>query len=861
METFKVHSLRANSTLAPSGILVWPRQPLPTSVPWTTKVVFTLGCLWNLLAPLKAWGLSRYGFVPTSSTVVQNLNWDSELNGAFLTSLYAAAGIDSGYPRNATRYINVVLDFLVAPRSSALWATGYANSSHVYQMSLNGRPRRQSLNASRELRRFAHDLPAFTALGFGLWGSERLFSALPPVADDCGVQDVAEAVLCLKGVSMQSYVNLQYTSPLSPSSNADDAAAVAAWEALIFPDLAACLRRRAQLVAAMASEGAALVALVHELSANYSLSVVNVAGAGLLYAPVTFTAGFLDISGARAGKLTYQLMGRDPAAVYLVGSGHLDSIFVSRETAWFCAIQYVDPITRQKDATQCFARVGATLPAFFAAKYIATYSGTRYIDNADVVPSAMVGNVTLYTWRSVPTRVDDRRVPTQGTWTLLWQDLISSVHGSPRDTAAALEEFCLVGDGCFHACLNETASSGMTLTYMRGGVCISAPNTILYDANAIFTDAACFGRGDHHVQVTYLDGAGVRRRAVANHTAGPLGILACLIGGRPPSIELPSYVMEMLTQGPQATIAITVANGSETITLNFLSLLSLLGQVYFAVSVALHMARTQNWAQLSVQARYSRATCNVGSVVWIRHRTAMCGVGFLGLLTWHIGAMRCGCEWRSDAMSYIKLDPSYVCAVDPWGHMSNGLECLRLLSFAWTFFAMASMDKVPGVTRHWQGYLMVVVLLGFVPLTVLAALVGYCMTLRSTYFPIVHSQFVLVALWCTVLTVLRSALAAPYMRLVEACLLAVGLRPQRIDRRSLFHGLIGNVYWTSAASWHETPACYVPLSLLFKTDGVHLNYIHDHAYYPNGVVNAVLSQHPHPDWVETEREYYVCARM
>ncbi|OQR87995.1 hypothetical protein ACHHYP_07725 [Achlya hypogyna] len=823
-----------------------------------TFVLFALSCLWNLAAPFKAWELSRYGFLPTSNTVVLNLEWDTVLNGRLLSQLYAAAGIPLSRPLNATRYLNVFLDFVVTPRSVGRWATAFVNSADVSQMSINGRPRRRSLNASRERALFERDIHRFESSGFLLWGTEVLFDVLPPVADGTAVQDVAEAVLCLKGVSADAFVNLQYPSKLDPLKNPSDAAAVAVWADIMFPDLAACLVRRNELLAAAPTPAAGVVALAEELAATFNLSLVNIAGTEYLYSPTTFLEGFLDISGQRAGQLTYQIMGRDPAVVYMVGSGNLDSILVARETAWWCSIQYIDPATGAPNATKCFTQVATTLPAFFLAKYTHIYAGTRYVDASAVAVSGSLGNLTTHAWRPqaiapLDTIREIEVAGSQRTFRLFWQAAIAEAGGAV-DADAALEELCLVDDGCVSGCRNESASGGTTLAFRRGGACVSAPNAVAYDANRIFTDRRCLGAGGSLVQITYLDSRGNRRNVTLRGTGRALGVLACIIGGRPPNTDFPSYLYDILSQDTQATIATTVVNGSETIVLNFISLVSLFGDIFFFVCVCAYLRTAPTWLH-HPQVAFSRTSCGVGAIVWARHRTVLVLVNSLSLLAWHIGAARTTCAWDATAATTVSVDPTYTCTVVPWGHLSSVAEGVRLFSMTWTFFAIAFLDRMPGITRHWRAYATAVGLLGFIPLTLGAAAIAYASQLRPVLLPAVHSQFVLLVLWCGYVVLLRSRLAAPYVMWAEDCIQRVGFAKQSIAPNSAFRTVVGAVYWTSANLRTEAPATYVPLSLLLKTPGIAVNQIRDHEY----ILGPAVAARKHPEWVATASEYYVCA--
>ncbi|KAF0714315.1 hypothetical protein As57867_003914, partial [Aphanomyces stellatus] len=275
-----------------------------------------------------------------------------------------------------------------------------------------------------------------------------------------------------------------FPSPLHPYTNADDANALAVWRARQFPHLTQCLARRAQLIQSSSSPQAAVVTLAQELAAAYNVSLVNIAGYGQLHAVQTFLDGFVDVSGLRSGSLVYQISGPNTFSVLTGSSGHMDSLSSPRETVWWCSIQYIDPVTGTPNATQCFEKVGSTLASFFLGKYVAMYAGTRYVDNGALVKGPTTGAVTAYTYKPqhvVPLK--DIRVATQlgnfTAWNALIVNLIANVTSTPPDASNALEELCLVGDGCFSACRNASASAGTTLTYMRGGTCVTSIDTVM----------------------------------------------------------------------------------------------------------------------------------------------------------------------------------------------------------------------------------------------------------------------------------------------------------------------------------------------------------------------------------------------
>ncbi|KDO18345.1 hypothetical protein SPRG_21719 [Saprolegnia parasitica CBS 223.65] len=747
------------------------------------RIIFYVCCLWNAAAPLKAWFLSRYGFVPTTTTTIVNLHWDTVLNGKFLTQLYTNAGIPLATPLTATRYLNVFMDFKILPRSIGTWAGSYAGTETVYQMDLDGRPLRRSLDGAAEVAAFNAALSAFTASGFNLWGTELIRSYVPPTTSFGSLQDVAEAVLCLKGMSLETF-----------------------------------------------SSGAA----------------------------------------------TYEISGRDLFATVLGGSGYINSIFAPRETAWWCSIQYVDPATNAPNRTQCFERMSVALPAFFVGKYISLNSGSRYVDNADVVAGATIGNLQSYHYKHHEVQpLASIKLATLGnrtTWAAWIPEVIATVAQTPVDTSDAIEELCFVGDGCFAACLNETASGGTTYTYRRGGECVGTIDSVAISLHELYSDSACLGlgTGTSHIQVTYLNHAGVRSTRVASQAASPMAILACIVGGRVPNGDyLPSNFIDMVSRGTEASLVVTSSNGSEAIMLNCIALISLLGYVYFLLWIAIFAWRTLRWVAVLAntnenvaQLRFSTYRANLSTRVWMHERSTMSVTGFLGLVAWHLGASQCKCVWRNTAS--VADDPAYVCSINPVGHVLEISEVVRLLSHAWVFFALAFLDLFPGLTVHFAGYAVAVVLLALIPLLLWAIPLAYMMRVWAStpWLQWMHSHLFLALLWLTVLWLMRSRCFAPYRRLVERCLHCVGLRKQRIDAKSPLRSILGAYFWTDAVDVHDDDTAYVPLSLLLQTKDVAMDRICDHEYWLcQEDFDARDWSHTlpttHPKWVLEHRGYYV----
>ncbi|EQC25695.1 hypothetical protein SDRG_16433 [Saprolegnia diclina VS20] len=677
----------------------------------TRKYILTLGffisCVWNLVAPLKAWALSRYGFVSTADTIVLNVNWNTVLNGRFLTQLYTSSGIALRAPRPADRYINVFLDFIVVPRSELTWAKSLYGTGNIFQMDLDGRCMRQSLDGPRQADQFNKDILAYTASGYPLWGTEVVRAMVPPVPGFVQLHEISEAMLCLKGMPLEDYVNVQFVSSLQPYNKSSDAAAIAMWRQKLFPNLSECLARRAALVAAANPPADGVAALAKELAATFKTGVVNIAGNAQLYTPMTFLDGFVDLSGLKSGSVTYQLNGRDPSALLFAGSGYLDAVMNPRETAWWCSIQYVDPATNSPNATQCFEKVATTLPSVFLGKYVVAGAGSRFSD-------------------------------------------------------------------------------------------------------------------------------------------------------------YPSFVMDMLTQGTQASIVMTKANGSEAIILNFIALLSLAGYGYFFVRISIYLYQTAKWirrmpdSSQKKQLLYSVVNCSISSVIWSHYRTSMQFIGFLGFIAWHLGTSSSSCQWDHSIVD-VSVDATYSCRIDSLGHFSSFAEIIRLFSYSWVFYALVFMDRMPGIAIYMPGYIVAALLLGFVPLSLLAIVVAeICKArLQSPALFLIHNQLFLVLLWLAVFWLLRTPLLRPVHRLVELCLGLVGVKKQKLHIESPFYAMLGDHFWIETALHRDEDVMYVPLSVLMETKNLKLRNIYDHEYFTYGVLKTEKTRSDHPLWLQTQLEYYV----
>ncbi|KDO22828.1 hypothetical protein SPRG_11587 [Saprolegnia parasitica CBS 223.65] len=866
----------ASNRILPSAAMLPPDASVRRRRRQLLALGYCLSCLWNLASPFKSWYLARYGFVATNDILTLTLQWNTVLNSRLLTQLYAAAGIPLSAPLPPTRYINVFLDFVVVPRSQLLWAASFDATNGSAQLDVEGQSYRSGLDGYAERARFDTDISAFASSGFPLWGSEVITKFIPPQNAPTNLQEITEGVLCLRGINLEDYVYLVFQSLLQPYHRASDHAAVQAWRRAMFPHLNACLARRRVLVASATSTAAALTQLAAELATNFSVGLLNVAGSAQLYRPMTFKDGYIDLSGTRSGTVTYQISGPNPMHALSASSGFLNAMLVARETAWWCSIQYVDPVTNHSDPRQCFERFSSTLPSFFLGKYLDRNSGTRYLDSDAFTETSTLGQLTSYDYRRMTVvPLDAIRMATPGNltgWNLLWKELLRAV-GEDVLASDALEELCLVGDGCFSACANASASGGTTLTYRRGNTCVATADSIAHGLSDVFADMACFGlgHGQDAVLITSIAVDGTRKQATVAKTAGPTAIWACLIGGRTPQTSYPSLVVDLLTQGTQATLVVVKSNGSEAIVLNFLSLLALGGDAYFSLETGLYLRKLYLWyhahRQLDMHAAqriFSVVNSSVSGAIWARHRLFMRTAAFLGLCAWHLGAMQSGCAW-ADTIDDVSVDALYACHVDVWGHLASIADVLRLVSYSWNLFAMAFLDTMPGIAVNVAGYALAWLVLGLLPLTLLAACVAQMCAWRLVLPGLawVHNQLFLVLLWAFVLGCLRRPIVQRHVvQCITPLLRVVRVRPQKLEKSSPYFSLIGPCIWIDTAEWRPEPTKYVPLSVLLECSNVRITNVIAHEYFACGLDDDARSAgshaHGHPTWLHELDEYYVC---
>ncbi|GLD95588.1 hypothetical protein PINS_up004265 [Pythium insidiosum] len=264
--------------------------------------VWALSFLWNALSPVKNWTLSRYEISSAEVAMNFGMNWWDELDHKYVKFLYEHAGVPcfvrDGEP---TRLVNIYVDFMVLPRATS-WAHGI---SAWHQDALVGRYCQAGLVPQREAQtRALQEL--LTSANVRLWG--KTVRHFIPDQTACHLNEVPEAILCLKGINATQLLNLEWSTGRDPSDPVVFAA-MSAWQTLVLPSLAACLERRELLRSQHETLDDALLALATELSTNFSLNPYGFAGTKNLVAVYNHRAGFLDVNGRLSGVRKVSLSG------------------------------------------------------------------------------------------------------------------------------------------------------------------------------------------------------------------------------------------------------------------------------------------------------------------------------------------------------------------------------------------------------------------------------------------------------------------------------------------------------------------------------------------------------------------------
>ncbi|GLE10622.1 hypothetical protein PINS_up022839 [Pythium insidiosum] len=660
---------------------------------WLTTLTCVVSCVWNVSSPFKQWALSRYGLIASDVTVSRTVAWNTVLDPAYVEFLYDHAGVPLDRRGEPRMLINVFIDFMIVPKATR-WGhllNDMANDQYA------GRYCRAGLEPNVQAQLAAID--ANFSTGVTLWNGQLMTDFVPDQATGCAVGEVTEAVLCLKGINASTLVNLEWSAGVDPR-DPEIHDGLHAFQALLFPNLSACLARRTHLVAHWGRD-AGLVRLTAELATNFSLELRNLAGTGNLYAPFRQRAGFVDLSGMRSGERVTLMMGNvlDRSMNNLDGNNGV--LVAARETLWWCILSRPAHFATFRACVEHYARA---LPAFQVGFYLRSPASSRYAENRLFSGPTPHGSLSRFEFLSDRVRVAfaHDQLPRESLTTGVYghykaiqaEAVAREFNGTDRTAVAnAVFEHCLVADGCSEACQNQSADGSWTVAFRRSGDCLhrTVPPGLLNARG--FTSARCFGNGsaDGRVQVTLKAGA---IPTVTNTTRGPVSlfvyeraarpgnVLACIIGGRVPRETddddyLPTYFYDMVFAGANTVLTTSFRAGSELLLVNIYALVILVGSLFYSVCVAHEHIRVFGrfaWRQRSLlrspSLLFSLVDADLVAATWQRHYAALQLLGALGLVTWYIGAVETRCAWflqqreiTTDALALAIADvsPHYAC--------------------------------------------------------------------------------------------------------------------------------------------------------------------------------------------------------
>ncbi|DBA03120.1 TPA: hypothetical protein N0F65_003367, partial [Lagenidium giganteum] len=260
----------------------------------------SLSLVWNVASPIKSWILSSYELISNDSIQSEEMQWMHSLDAQFIQSLYEDANVPLDYPGQAKRFVNVYIDFMVQPMSLN-WAP-YVNARHN-DPSI-GRYCRSGLRPKREKQLAA--IALYDHVDFVLW--DHPITHVIPDQANCSVIEVAEAMMCIKGINASGIVNLEWSTGIPPT-DPKLAPGLQIWQDLLMPDLETCLARRRELMSDNTLNEHPLNVLTQEIATNYSLDPYGLAGKTNLYAEVQVQEGFIDMSGNLSGVRRARLSG------------------------------------------------------------------------------------------------------------------------------------------------------------------------------------------------------------------------------------------------------------------------------------------------------------------------------------------------------------------------------------------------------------------------------------------------------------------------------------------------------------------------------------------------------------------------
>ncbi|DBA01661.1 TPA: hypothetical protein N0F65_010312 [Lagenidium giganteum] len=844
---------------------------LPVTPDWRTSYAFVrwssfvLSVLWNLSSPLKSWLLSRYGFDSSEVSLSEGLQWITSIDYGIAKQLYADAGVELDLPDGqSTRFLNVYLDFMFF-RKSTSWAHLV---NHHHDDFYEGRYCRSTLvyrgdRAEAQLAKWRN-----TGVEFWTW---TITDFVRDEEHGCAVHEVAEAVLCLKGINASDFINLDYKTALDPH-DPEVHAMLVRYQELVLPDLNSCLARRASLLSAMGDAKLALQRLAAEIAANYTLDLRNRAGEANLFLDHSTEYGFVDINGHLSGQRHFKLAGTAAE----VRSPGIEPLAPIREILYICST--ILPVNMT--LLECIDRWAVVLPGIYMGwagnddgsgatnagwypisgdafqfassegiirKYNQLNRG-KVAHNASYLPlSAITSDLTQSAYRDEVDRI---------MFQAIFGDQIEWSKGDEL-----MKERCYVRDACFDACLGENATNGLDFTFAYrdpfSNQCTSKVLSYTMN-NRGYVSRECYGIGKGNSSIRFMFNQNKYNQIhvpglktyVVNDTADPFEIFACIMGGRIPSGErLPENLPDFVDTRTNMIFLQSFERGSEQIFLNFYELLTLLGCTIFAcwvakvsVSIIRHTsmrADAPNAKQLSAQLRYSLTRTSVAIIVWDRGLLLLRCFGFVSLVTWYLHATGTSCSWSVNGQDIWQLnstdflttdtqEPLYSCQPGALHDFFWPFKAAaRLQAASYTLFIMVFNGRlIRGLTRTAYGFSLALVFLGALPLLVTAVIITEINRARLTagVMESVHNQLFVTLLWAFSLLslwLLRRHLidwvSVPFRRL--------GIRRQLLLPQRGLQRIIGSYYFVHSSEFISHAIGFVPLSVCFESREFEFHYI------------------------------------
>ncbi|DBA03121.1 TPA: hypothetical protein N0F65_003368 [Lagenidium giganteum] len=738
------------STVAPSAAHLRVEPRLAYMSRKLMVAGFFLSVVWNMLSPVRALLVSSFENFDTVTRNTAAVQWTTVLDAPFVTSLYENASVVPDVFNQPTRFVNVYIDLLVHAKSTK-WAP-FVNPLHRDPMV--GRYCRSGFRPKAQLDAIVY----YDHINFTNWGL-NLHEFIPD-QDNCSVNEVTEAMMCIKGLNASRLVNLEWSTKIPPNAT-KLVQGLRIWQDLLTPDLDACLARRDELFRQANQSAHAmehpLVLLAQEIAANYSLDLHGFASRDQLYSEFKDEKGFIDISGKLSGIRQTRLTGEILESVTFETPS---SLTAPRESMWVCS-----KLADADAVSTCFQRRALAFPAFFLGHYRAFGQTDRYIESRLTDEGNQVGNLTEYRYlnytraHSFPphSMVSERLFVSTGDvldqYNTAVRTLLSNrLRAMPDATISEVfgeAMVCITDQRCQQECMEESLiqirsqnTTGWKLGYRQSEKCVFKPIDPAFFAHGGYVSQDCFGTslqdtGALQVVVapSTLQSIGLNESDwLINGTADPNAVLACMLGGRVPhhGEGFPVFFIELIRSGTQTVLVSTFTNGSEKTLLNFLALASLGGCAAFAWWTIMETWSVWGlaWQNRNVipgsqqfeHLIFGISELNISARVWRRHRPYMMLFGFISLISWYIGATKTQCAWQTQQPTTTETDvlvavtSTYKCSAgNAWAPMHSLWELTRLVSFSHVFYYIVFHSLTVGIERYAAGIVLCSILLGTLP--------------------------------------------------------------------------------------------------------------------------------------------------